>query len=324
MRATRVLTAICLTGLLSCSPRITTLREPSPAQDGAADPQEQQMIQAMEQVRAADLAAEQRCGPVRAASPDWAEERAVGRALAVRQTASRGRVDTGETAAWVALVGHTLVTASPRPGLPWVFAVIHEDEPAAFSDPGGYVFVTTGLLKRLTNEAQLAGVLGHEIGHVSAKHGLRAWHETKGTACTVSVTAELLLRVNAVRLPPSMRDAAHFGPKFPADGLFEFDHADPGLQRMLLEQLALRLSLGFERADELAADAEGLRLLAFAGYDPAEYERFLTAQGDVKGHPKTEERVARLTALREGELAPFIHGTAKPDVSAHLEKLRTP
>ena len=77
---------------------------------------------------------------------------------------------------------------------------------------------------------------------------------------------------------------------------------------------------GNEKEDELKTDHTALELVSFAGYDPAEYEKLLTALGPGNGitssHPPVEERVAALTALRQGELKDFATGAAKPDLAS--------
>ena len=71
-----------------------------------------------------------------------------------------------------------LARASQRPNLPWHFTVVDEPAVNAFALPGGYIYVTRGILPFLDDEAQLAGVLGHEIGHVTARHSGAAVHES--------------------------------------------------------------------------------------------------------------------------------------------------
>lgn len=71
---------------------------------------------------------------------------------------------------YVADLGHELAAVSERPDLPWRFHVVDSSVINAFALPGGKVFITRGLLSKFDNEAQLAGVLGHEIGHVTAQH----------------------------------------------------------------------------------------------------------------------------------------------------------
>ncbi len=73
---------------------------------------------------------------------------------------------------YVNTVGRWVAAQSDRPDLPWQFGVIESEDINAFAAPGGYVFVTKGLYKRLNNEAELAGVLGHEIAHITKKHHL--------------------------------------------------------------------------------------------------------------------------------------------------------
>ena len=83
-----------------------------------------------------------------------------------------GAVETPQLVSYVDDVGHGLVrrTEADYPQLPWEFTVLDSDVVNAFALPGGKVFASRGLLVRLDNEAQLAGVLGHEVGHVTARH----------------------------------------------------------------------------------------------------------------------------------------------------------
>jgi len=81
-----------------------------------------------------------------------------------------GLVQDSALQAYVQRVGSTLAAASERPNLPWTFRVVEDATPNAFALPGGYIFVTRGMMNLMTNEAELSSVLGHEIGHVTAKH----------------------------------------------------------------------------------------------------------------------------------------------------------
>ncbi|MFN2570955.1 MAG: M48 family metalloprotease, partial [Gemmatimonadales bacterium] len=67
-------------------------------------------------------------------------------------------------------LGTKLAATSERPSLPWTFRVVDDPSVNAFAVPGGHVYVTRGILAHITNEAQLATVMGHEIGHVTARH----------------------------------------------------------------------------------------------------------------------------------------------------------
>ena len=92
----------------------------------------------------------------------------------------------------VAEVGRRLAAGSERPELPWTFRVVDDPTVNAFAVPGGYVFVTSGLLGHLGSEAQLAGVLGHEIGHVTARHGIHEMSRQLLTLGVLGLGVELL------------------------------------------------------------------------------------------------------------------------------------
>ena len=81
-----------------------------------------------------------------------------------------GLVEQAALAEYVKQVGERIAANTEQPGLPWAFAVVDDPAVNAFALPGGKIFVTRGLIARLSNEAQLATVLGHEAGHVTARH----------------------------------------------------------------------------------------------------------------------------------------------------------
>src|SRR3954470_8840091 len=83
---------------------------------------------------------------------------------------SIGLVDNNALQQYVQRVGASLAATSERPELPWQYRVVNDPTPNAFALPGGFIFVTRGLLPLMQNEAELATVLGHETGHVTAKH----------------------------------------------------------------------------------------------------------------------------------------------------------
>jgi predicted Zn-dependent protease len=101
-----------------------------------------------------------------------AQEIGMGKEAAAEVAQSVGLYDDPQLTAYVAAIGRRLAAASERPDLPWTFQVVDDAAVNAFALPGGPVFVTRGLLAHLDNEAQLATVMGHEIGHVSAKHAV--------------------------------------------------------------------------------------------------------------------------------------------------------
>jgi len=100
------------------------------------------------------------------------QEIEMGRQFAAGAEAQLGLVDDPALQGYVKNLGLQLAQASERPALPWSFAVIDDPTPNAFAAPGGYIFVTRGLLVLMRNEAEFVTVLGHEIGHVTARHSV--------------------------------------------------------------------------------------------------------------------------------------------------------
>ncbi|MDB5035400.1 MAG: Peptidase Ste24p [Chlorobi bacterium] len=141
-------------------------------------------------------------------------------------------------------VGGTIVSHTDAGKTPYSFDfhVLADDQTInAFALPGGQVFITDGLLKRLHTEGELAGVLGHEIGHVVARHG--AEHMAKAQL-TQGLTGAAVLATYDPNNPSTQRTAA---------------------VAALIGQM---VDMKFGRADELEADKLGVRLMADAGYDP--------------------------------------------------------
>ena len=180
-------------------------------------------------------------------------------------------------------VGMKLAQASERPSLPWHFTVVDVPAVNAFALPGGYIYITRGILPYLDDEAQLAGVLGHEIGHVTARHAARQY--SKSTA------SELGLIVGSIFVP----QAAPFA-----------SLGQSGLGLLMLKN---------SRDDELEADSLGAKYAARAGWDPDGVPQMLTTlarieeTSDAKGvpnwmqtHPIAEDRVQRVqAAVRDAE-----------------------
>lgn len=315
------------------------------ASAGAAD------IAAAKKIHEDSLAyAKSSCDPVRTAEVSWDEERAMGGVVAVKLvTENAGLVIDGMTeknpatladrvkasatdpskkvtlpdspkndlTAYLSVVGKNLARYSARPELPWTFAVIENDTLNAYSAPGGYVIVTSGLMRRMENEAQLAGVLAHEIGHVVLKHSLHAYRTQKANQCEITKSLAYKIDKGAQGLPGDAKKLGEFAKYFDN---FDLDKADGEFIVWLMDLITgIIFGDGNPAEAEFQADRTALELVAFAGYDPSEYENFLSKIGpeikSAKTHPATTERVAKLKAMRTGELAPFATGTAKPDVS---------
>jgi predicted Zn-dependent protease len=182
-------------------------------------------------------------------------------------------------AAWQSYIqqfGARIAATSERPSLPWTFRVVDDPAVNAFALPGGFVYVTRGLLAHLTNEAELASVVGHEIGHVTARH----------TAAEMSKQQLIGLGLAAGSMASS-QVAKYAGTANQALGI---------------------LYLKFSRDDESQADQLGLRYMRRASYDPRQMpevfrmlERLGAAEGGARlptwleTHPSPANRVAAIS-----------------------------
>lgn len=254
------------------------------------------------------------------------------------------KVPTGDKVAltqYMNRVGRYLAAGSERPGITWTFVVLDSPEPNAFSAPGGYVFITTGLLKQTENEAQLAGVLAHEVGHVTGKHSLKAYQEGKYVSCyvllAVSKIAKELPAVQLGGLPlpesvkgpleflsPEKRDRAASEIRAVAGGApFNPKASSAGLIVFITDTVGKYINAtGFAQDDEFAADAVAMRLMVFNGYNPAEFEKLLSKlpdSGNMSPHPKNADRVKKLQEGKK-EFADFNpDGLAAPDNKDELK-----
>jgi predicted Zn-dependent protease len=209
------------------------------------------------------------------------QEIAMGRESDVQVRAEMGVYNDPALAKYVSDIGLRLAKISERPNLPWQFTVVDQPAINAFALPGGFIYITRGILPFLDTEAELAGVLGHEIGHVTARHSARQYTRTiEGVAA---------LGALGVFVPA----ARPFG--------------------QISEQALALLFLKYGRADELQADQLGARYEAAGGWDPAGVPGMLAtlgrldeAAGDRKGvpnwlstHPEPLARVAEIAPTIE-------------------------
>lgn len=184
---------------------------------------------------------------------------------------------------YVNRVGRWVAMQSARPELPWRFAVINHPNINAFAAPGGYVFITRGLLLELRNEAELAGVLGHEITHVVQKHHLEALQSQA--------------RLN---LAGSVASAA-----------LESKGHNAGKYEWVTAGAKTLYTRGLDRDDEFDADRMGVVLAARAGYDPyglpavlQRLDRMAADDGRLallfNTHPAPADRLQGLTERMDG------------------------
>lgn len=201
-------------------------------------------------------------------------ESTLGREAAANVIARYGLSDNEKLQKYVRLVGATVARKAKRKDVTWRFAVLDEKAPNAFSAPGGYIFVTEGLVKLLNDEAQLAGVLGHEVGHVDEKHAMN----------------ELRLAGTADAATQLLGDKAAL--KGAARGLIKL------------------MDRGYGRGHELDADKFGTLLLSRVGYDTTGLARALAKLAEKGGeaakkfesrHPPYEARLEALGKVNVDE-----------------------
>lgn len=199
-------------------------------------------------------------------------------------------------------LGQELAAVSERPDLPWTFRVIDDPTVNAFAVPGGFIYLTRGIMAHLTSEAELVGILGHEIGHVTARHSVNQMSRQQ--------LAQLGLGVGMV-LAPELRA---FG-----------DLAGTGLQL---------LTLKFSRDDESQSDMLGVRYMRRTGYDPSELADVMTMlerasqirQGGgrlpewLSTHPNPENRVEHIQEM-VAELPPEATAGARVAREAYMHQL---
>ncbi|WP_257453217.1 M48 family metalloprotease [Archangium lipolyticum] len=255
------------------------------------------------------------------------EEQSFGGAVSVNWVSRGGGLTTHRDAHALHVqlnkIGKNLAAQSSRPTLPWTFGVLQSEGVNAVSGPGGYVFVSEGLLAQLDNEAQLAGVLAHEIAHITGKHALHEYQDYLLSECEGAVRAERasalketasqavaegarqvkkgvgsevqeLSRMLAI---PELRDAfTKLGSQMEG---FKFDDLSKEFIQAITNGFVARITeKGFRQEDEFAADTEAVELMAAAGYAPEEYVAFLSKLPDSglsTAHPSKQKRQSRLT-----------------------------
>jgi predicted Zn-dependent protease len=210
-----------------------------------------------------------------------------------------GVYDEPQLQRYVNDIGQQLARVSHRPHLPWTFTIVDSPAINAFALPGGYIYLTRGILAYLDDESELAGVLGHEIGHVTARHAAQAY--------TRQAQAGIALTVLSIFVPGTA------------------PYADLGATGLGV------LFLRHGREAELEADRLGVEYGSGSGYDPAGVPRFLATLARVDAlsergvpnwlstHPDPGSRVVKA----EPVAGKFVSADAKTlNRDQYLERIR--
>lgn len=195
-----------------------------------------------------------------------------------------------ELQSYVNRVGYWVALHSERPKLEWQFAVVDTSAVNAFAMPGGFIVVTSGMLDLLSNEAELAAVLAHEIAHVNNRHYLKAMEkmESLSLASDIAFFAGDVYQANR------------------GDNNREF-YRNKAVAKKLLNTTAELYSKGLERGDEFEADSHAVTLVARAGYDPYAVAHVLQKLASLStddsnlqllfnSHPKPDDRIDSVQA----------------------------
>ncbi len=224
------------------------------------------------------------------------EELAIGGSLAI-QVFNRfgGPYNNDKVHRYITTLGQALADISDRPGIKYYFAILNSDEPNAFATPGGYVFVSKGLLRMIRNESELAGVLGHEIAHITERHALKALERNKKMSGLGALTIGAM-------------------------------GADPELFDEVIEQAADTLfSHGLDKELEHEADEVGTDYSYRLGYNPEGLKSFLTTLNARSAHesvfwsthPTPQDRLNNLAQ----KLNRFSQGLSRPQYVAEFTQM---
>ncbi|MGH8119359.1 MAG: M48 family metalloprotease [Gammaproteobacteria bacterium] len=232
----------------------------------------------------------------------------IGRGMAASLLGAAPLLEDEKLDRYINHLGKWLAAQTERPELTWHFGILDVTTVNAFAAPGGYVFITRGLLQSVHSEAELAGVLAHEISHVLRRHHLEAIRNEAMRGIAVDLASEAALQQGF--------------------------NATPFIQTGM--QLYAR---GLDRDDEYEADRIGVVVATRAGYDPFGLPRVLSTLGNMNPadanlqlltgtHPPLSERLLRLDQLMKGKFDPFsrqpqvterfaenVHGTIPADIA---------
>lgn len=197
-----------------------------------------------------------------------------------------------ELSRYINQIGNRLVAVSSRPNLPYRFDIVDNPEVNAFATMGGFIYIHTGLIKKVDNEAELASVIAHEIGHVVGRHSQKQMRQQAITQGLLTAT---------------------------------------GLDKAMVVQLGVKLALDlpYSRQDEYEADALGLEMLYSAGYAPGAMVDFMQKLSQNGGniptllstHPAGNDRALTLAQKIPANIAYQGDGLNSQEYKNRIRKL---
>jgi predicted Zn-dependent protease len=203
---------------------------------------------------------------------------------------------------YVNQVGRYLSLQTERPDLPWHFGVLDSNSVNAFATPGGHIFVTRGLLKKMRSEGELAGVLSHEIAHVLRKHHLAAMKKAGGMGFLADVAS------------------------IAVDQKGGGGYAGKELSKNLISGMKEVMVRGLDKDDEYEADRMGIVIATRSGYDPYGLPAVLQTLDGLSGsdvsllfstHPSPDSRLDTLSGLMQSNFDHY-QGQSVSDRFRHL------
>lgn len=229
-------------------------------------------------------------------------EAEIGNTAAASLLGAAPLVDNPQLQRYVNKVGLWLAMQTERPDLPWRFGVMDSDSVNAFAAPGGYVFITRGLLLQMHSEAELAGVLAHEIAHVVKRHHLVAIQKNAKTGLASDL---LSMAVD--------NTGSQYGE----------------WQKKAISASTELYARGLDKEDEFEADRMGVVIAARAGYDPYGLPAVLQTLDSMnpqdsnlalmfKTHPAARKRLELLDTLMTGTMERY---ASQPVVADRFEQV---
>ena len=235
-----------------------------------------------------------------------AEEYYIGRAVAAMILEKYPLYNNAALTQYVGKVGLAVAYHSDRPVTygGYHFGVVKSPEATAYAIPGGTVLVTTGLLKEVRNEDELACILGHEVRHIVDRDGIKAIKKSRWTKFAFYAAGEV---------------GKHYTPSEVSQLVGEFQSVVSDVAKQVIEK-------GYSKSDENEADKYGMRYAMNAGYDPNALAEFIKHEialgiggnsGPFSSHPSPEQRLKRVEGAISSE---GLTGTVQPVRTARFKR----